>query len=76
MGFADPLLLLGNRKIGEELIASVRARRDVEDAAEDVGNFKSDETERHVSEARAFCWELLHVRSYICIEDIQRLVMY
>jgi hypothetical protein len=70
MGFADPLLLLRDRKIREELSASVGPGRDVENSSKDVRNFESNQAEGHVSESSALFGEHFHITREIGIKHV------
>jgi hypothetical protein len=70
MGFANPLLFLGDRETGKELSASVRPRWDIEDASENIGNFESNQAERHIGEASALLRKLFHIRGNVGIKHV------
>lgn len=61
MTFADPLLLFRNRKISKEFATPIRARGHVENTTEYIGDFKSNDAERHVGKSGAFFREIFHV---------------
>lgn len=71
MTLGDPLLFLRNRKTSKELGASVWSWRNIENAAEYVGNFKAQEAEGHVCEASPLLGELCHIRSQIGVVDVE-----
>lgn len=70
MGFANPLLFLSDREIGEELSASIGPRWDIEDASENIGNFESNQAERHISEASALLGKLFHIKGKVGIKHV------
>jgi hypothetical protein len=50
MAISNPFLLFWNRETGEELVAPDWSRWNVEDASEDVCDFKPQKTEGHICE--------------------------
>ena len=61
MSIANPFLLLLNCQTREIFGASIRARGDVYDTAENVGDFEAKEAEGHVGETLAVFGKLGHV---------------
>jgi hypothetical protein len=59
--------------LSKELVALDRPRRDVLDAAQDIGDFKPDQAEGHVGEALALLREAGHARVQVGIVDVKRL---
>ena len=61
MALANPLLLVRNAEICEVRAAPVGARWYVQDPAEYIGDFESDNTKRHFCEANPAFGKFLHV---------------
>ena len=73
MAIGDPLFLLLNGEIHEELRASVWARGYVDNAPHDGSNLEAKQAEGHVGEALALLREFSHIRPEGGVIDIQRL---
>jgi hypothetical protein len=71
--FCDPFFLVRDSEGSKILSASIWTRWNIKDTAEDISNFKPQQTECHVCEANPFFRKFSHIWMQICVVDVQGL---
>lgn len=75
MIIGDPLLLLLDGEIGEELRAFVWTWRYVGDAPHELGDLEAKQAEGYVGKALPLLRKLGHIRAEVAVIDIERLLI-